>query len=118
MSKHIYICQSPTGLVVPTPEGGTQTLKLGDEVEGEYYEQVAARVPSLVLKSSLPKEAVERLAKAKAARSGATFPEEFRALMAGETKKHDPQVDRVRRDTKENFQQALREAQGEDGLKK
>lgn len=107
-----WVCVSNVGLVVPTPEGGSRTLKRGDWVEGDFYEEVAARLQSLVNISEMDKDLQDRLEMERERRSGKTFPEEFQRAAAGEDPEYDPRFDKPPSDAAGNLGQIVQEATG------
>lgn len=107
-----WFCVSNVGVVVPTPEGGSRVLKRGDWVEGEYYEEVAARVQSLVRVSDLDEAFLKQMELERRRRTGEAFPEEYAQAMEGEVP-FDPRFDKSPADAAGNLRQIMQEAGGE-----
>jgi len=112
MSAVVFVCVSSTGVVVPTPEGGVKTLREGDRVEGDYYEQVAERTPALRRIEDLSEKELERLEIHRRRRTGASFPEDFRKVMEDGGRGYDPVLDRGTGNPLDNLARAVGEARG------
>ena len=108
-----WFCVSNVGVVVPTPEGGSRTLKRGDWVEGEFYAPIAERVQSLVNAADMDKPLLDRLDLERRRRSGEAFPEEFRKAASGMDPEYDPRFDAPPTDAAGNLRQIAQEAGGE-----
>lgn len=112
-AKPVFVCVARAGLVVPTPEGGPLTLREGDEVEGDYYEQVAERTAGLVRKSEMSASLLETMERRRKARDPKAFPEQYKEAMQRSEPAIESPLDKRRRGAVENFRGAVQDAMGE-----
>lgn len=110
--KPIFVCVSRMGVVVPTPEGGSITLREGDEVEGVYYEQVAAVTNGLMLKSAMSKEMLTAVEKRREMRKPGSFPKRMAEVKEAATGRIETVLDAKRQGAVENFRGAIQDAVG------
>jgi len=107
---------SMAGIIVPTPSGGSKVMKRGEKVEGEYYEQVAARITGLVRESDMPKDLIARLEKERKQRTGESFPADLKKMRDGEDPEFDPKFDKPSGCAAENLSKVVSEERGRVAL--
>ena len=111
-AEHTFVCVSRQGVIVPTPEGGSRTLREGDEVEGEYYEQIFAVQNALMRKSEMSKKMVETITARREAREDRNFPKKFKAAMDEGAEGRDVFIDPHRKGVVETLRGAVQDAVG------
>jgi len=108
-----WVCVSKVGAVVPTEAGGSRSLKRGDILEGEYYEQMADKIQGLIRYADLDVDFKAQLEKEQKIKSGESFPSEFQKARKGEAPDFDPRFDPSPVDAAGTLAQVVKETSGE-----
>ena len=111
--KSEWICVSDVGAVVPTESGGSKSLKRGDSLDGEYYEQIAPHVQGLIRAEDLDEGFKAQLEKERRFRTGESVPEEYAKAKMGQVDDFDPRFDKPLGEAAENLGQVIQEQTGQ-----